>query len=59
MSRCTWDTFQEVRTDKLEREETVALVNKYDQELPILNLDVILDYLKLNEEVFWLIINKF
>ena len=59
MSRCTWDTFQEVRTDKLEREETVALVNKYDQELPILNLDVILDYLNLNEEVFWLIINKF
>ena len=29
MGRCTWDAAQEVRTGKLEREEAIALVNKY------------------------------
>lgn len=59
MGRCTWDAAQEVRTDKLEREEAVALVNKYDQEPPIENLDEILDYLDLDVEEFWFIVNKF
>ena len=53
MGICTWDAVQEVRTGKLEREEPVALVNKYDQESTIENLNKILDYLNLNEEEFF------
>jgi N-acetyl sugar amidotransferase len=59
MGRCTWDTAQEIRTNKLERDEGVALVRKYDQEPPTQFLDEILEYLELTEDEFWMIINQF
>lgn len=59
MGRCTWDAAQEVRTGKLERDEAVALVNKYDSEPPLENLNEILDYLQINEGEFWETINLF
>ena len=33
MGRATWDAAQEIRTNKITREEGVALVKKYDQEI--------------------------
>ena len=34
MGRATWDAAQEIRTNKITREEGIALVKKYDQEIP-------------------------
>ena len=59
MGRCTWDTAQEVRTGKLEREEAVALVRKYDCEPPRESLPEILDYLDMSDDCFWEVINNF
>ena len=59
MGRCTWDAAQEVRTGKLEREEAIALVNKYDEEPPIENLPGILEYLDISEDKFWQIVDSF
>ena len=59
MGRCTWDAAQEVRTGKLEREEAIALVRKYDQEPPKEFLPEILEYLELEEDEFWSIVNSF
>ena len=59
MGRCTWDAAQEVRTGKLEREEAVSLVNRYDQEPPSEYLPEILDYLELSNKEFWSIVNAF
>lgn len=58
MGRGTWDAAQEVRTNKITREEGVALVNKFDQEPPNTYLKEILEYLKLTEKEFWDIINS-
>ena len=59
MGSCTWDAAQEVRTGKLEREEAVVLVRKYDAEPPSQNLPRILDYLKIDESHFWAVVNEF
>ena len=59
MGRCTWDSAQEVRTGKLERDEAIALVNKYDKEPPIEFFDEILNYLDMSEIKFWSIIDSF
>ncbi len=53
MGRGTWDAAQEIRTNKITREEGVALVNKFDQEPPKTYLNDILKYLKLTEQEFW------
>jgi len=52
MGRATWDTAQEVRTGKLEREEAVTLVRTYDQEPPTRYRDEILRYLNLSIDEF-------
>ena len=59
MGRCTWDAAQEVRTGKLERDEAIALVSKYDQEQPVEFFDEILRYLDISENKFWSIIDSF
>jgi len=59
MGRCTWDAAQEVRTRKLERDEAVGLVRKYDQDVPSEYLVDILEYLDIDEENFWSTINLF
>lgn len=59
MGRCTWDAAQEVRTGKLEREEAVALVNKYGSEEPYNLMDEILEYLNLTIDEFREIVDRF
>jgi N-acetyl sugar amidotransferase len=59
MGRCTWDAAQEVRTGKLTRDEAVALVKKYDFEPPNKNLQLILNYLDINQNDFWSTIDSF
>ncbi len=59
MGRCTWDAAQEVRTGKLERDEAVALVRKYDQEPPVEHFTEILKYLDITEGKFWSIVDSF
>lgn len=59
MGRCTWDAAQEIRTGKLERDEAVALVRKYDLEPPKENLPSILKYLNVDESEFWSIVDSF
>lgn len=59
MGRCTWDAAQEVRTGKLEREEAVALVNKYGTEEPKDLMSEILKYLNLSIDEFRDIVDRF
>lgn len=59
MGRATWDAAQEIRTEKITREEGVALVRRYDMEIPRTYLNDILEYLELSESEFWTIIDKF
>lgn len=59
MGRCTWDAAQEVRTGKLEREEAVSLVRKYDCEAPRENLGALLEYLCMSEQEFWEVVDSF
>jgi N-acetyl sugar amidotransferase len=59
MGRCTWDAAQEVRSGRLERDEAVQLVRKYDQEAPKQFINEILSYLGLSYEEFASILNSF
>ena len=45
-------------TDKITREEGIALVKKYDQEIPKTFLKDILEYLDISESYFWKVIEK-
>ena len=58
MGRATWDAAQEIRTNKITREEGVALVKKYDHEIPKTFFKDILEYLDISENYFWEIIEK-
>ena len=53
------DASQEIRNNKITREEGVALVQKYDHEFPDKYLSDFLEYLDLDEKNFWEIIDKF
>ena len=59
MGRCTWDSAQEVRNGMLERDEAVALINKYDSELPSEYMNEILEYLELSIDEFTFIVDQF
>jgi N-acetyl sugar amidotransferase len=59
MGRCTWDAAQEVRSGRLERDEAVRLVRKYDQEPPMQFMSEILRYLGLGSEEYESIVNSF
>ena len=59
MGRATWDAAQEIRTGKLEREEAVALINRYGTEEPIDFMPEILDYLDLSLDEFRSIVDTF
>jgi len=57
MGRATYDAVQEIRTHKITREEGVALVRRYDQEFPEKYFKEFLDYVGINENKFWKIID--
>jgi hypothetical protein len=53
IGRATYDASQEIRNGKIERDEGVALVRRYDQEVPMKYLPEILDYMGIGGELFW------
>ena len=59
IGRATYDAAQEIRNDKITRDEGVSLVRKYDQEFPNKYFSDFLNYISVSESEFWQIINKF
>jgi len=57
--RATEDAALEIRNNIITREEGVALVKKYDGEFPKKYFQEILEYLNINEKIFYEIIDKF
>ena len=58
IGRATYDAAQEVRNDKITREEAAYLVKKYDVEFPKKYFQEFLDYIDTSEEEFWGIVDK-
>jgi N-acetyl sugar amidotransferase len=58
IGRCTYDAAQEVRNDKITREEASYLVNKYDVEFPNTYFKEFLEYIGTSETEFWKTIDK-
>lgn len=59
IGRATYDAAQEIRNDKITREEGVALVRRYDQEFPQRYFKEFLDYIGLSEREFVATVDKF
>jgi hypothetical protein len=53
IGRATYDAAQEIRNDKITREEGVALVERYDQEFPDKFYKEFLQYIDTTEDEFW------
>jgi len=58
IGRATYDAAQEIRNKKITREEGVSLVQRYDGEFPKKYFKEILEYMDINEERFWHLVNK-
>lgn len=59
IGRATYDAAQEIRNQKITREEGVALVHKYDHEFPNQFLNDFLEYFEMDNKEFFDIIDKF
>ncbi len=59
IGRTTYDTAQEIRTNKITREEGIALVKKFDHEFPKKYFKEFLDYIQISENEFWKKIDEF
>jgi hypothetical protein len=57
IGRATYDAAQEIRNNKITREEGVALVKRYDAEFPSKFFKDILDYMQITEARFWEVID--
>ena len=57
--RATDDAAHEIRDGHITRDEGVLLVNKYDGEFPKKYFKDFLEYLNINEENFWKVVNSF
>ncbi len=57
IGRATYDAAQEIRNQKITREEGVALVKRYDDEFPHKYFREILDYMGITEQRFWEVID--
>lgn len=58
IGRTTSDTAHEIRDGKIDREEGIALVNKYDAEFPQKYFDVFLDFCGISEDEFEEVVNS-
>lgn len=58
MGQATNDACQEIRTGKIDREEAVSLVRRYDQEFPKKYFKEFLNYIDIAEDAFWQKINR-
>lgn len=59
IGRTTYDASQEIRNDKITREEGIRLVKKYDHEFPKKYFKEFLEYIKISEKEFWQLIDNF
>jgi N-acetyl sugar amidotransferase len=59
LGRASYDAAQEIRNEKITREEGVSLVKKYDAEFPKKYFSEFLEYIDVTEDKFWNTINKF
>lgn len=53
IGRATYDAAQEIRNQKITREEGVSLVKRYDCEFPKRYFQEILEYMEIDEDHFW------
>jgi N-acetyl sugar amidotransferase len=53
IGRATYDASQEIRNNKITREEGIALVKKYDHEHPTKYFKEFLEYMDISEEQYW------
>jgi len=58
IGRATSDSAHEIRDGKISRSEGVELVRQFDGEFPGRHFDEFLDYVELNEEGFWEIVDS-
>ena len=59
IGRATYDAAQEVRNDKITREEAVHLVKRFDQEFPKRYYKDFLEYISLTDDEFNQIVDRF
>tara|TARA_B100000575_G_scaffold289519_1_gene291427 strand:- start:73 stop:1275 length:1203 start_codon:yes stop_codon:yes gene_type:complete len=59
LGRASYDAAQEIRNEKITREEGINLVKKYDNEFPKKYFKEFLEYIEINEEEFFLTIDNF
>ena len=59
IGRATYDASQEIRNEKIDRDEGVALVKKFDQEFPERFFGDFLEYIDFTEEKFWETVDQF
>ena len=57
IGRATYDAAQEIRNEKITREEGVALVKRYDTEFPNKYFQEFLDYIGISKDKFWKLID--
>lgn len=58
LGRASYDAAQEIRNEKISREEGVRLVHKYDQEFPQRYFAEFLEYISTTEAEFWEVIDS-
>ena len=59
LGRASYDAAQEIRNEKITREEGVSLVKKYDNEFPKKYFSHFLEYIEMNEGDFFSTVDKF
>lgn len=59
IGRATYDASQEIRNDKIDRDEGIALIKRYDHEFPKKYFKEFLKYIDVNESEFWKTIDNF
>ncbi len=58
LGRCVEDASHEIRDGHITRDEGMALVKKYEGEFPKKYFYEFLDYLRINEEEFWAVVDS-
>lgn len=58
IGRATYDAAQEIRNNKITRDEGILLVKKFDQEFPKKYFKDFLEYIDTTEDEFWNTVNK-
>lgn len=59
LGRASYDASQEIRNEKITRDEGIKLVKDYDSEFPYNYFQSFLDYLNISESQFFKIVDKF